>query len=65
MWDLTNEQIEKIRKTGKIRDHVTIFSPVSGMVTKLMTSEGKYVKEGAQLYRFRIFTGLRDFQGWD
>lgn len=50
LWDLTEKQIRIIRETGRIHDHLTIYSPVSGTVIKLMTTQGEYVKEGAPLY---------------
>ncbi len=49
-WDLTEAQIEKIEKTGKINKTLTVFSPASGVVTKKDVFEGHYVKEGAVQY---------------
>jgi Cu(I)/Ag(I) efflux system membrane fusion protein/cobalt-zinc-cadmium efflux system membrane fusion protein len=49
-WDLTEAQIEKIGKTGKIQKTLTVFSPASGVVTKKDVFEGHYVKEGAVQY---------------
>jgi len=49
-WDLTNRQIDQIRKTGKARKTITIFSPASGVVTKKIAFKGHFVKEGAHQY---------------
>jgi Cu(I)/Ag(I) efflux system membrane fusion protein/cobalt-zinc-cadmium efflux system membrane fusion protein len=49
-WDLTDEQIELIDKTGSIRKTITIYSPASGVVTKKNAFRGHYVKAGAHQY---------------
>jgi Cu(I)/Ag(I) efflux system membrane fusion protein/cobalt-zinc-cadmium efflux system membrane fusion protein len=51
-WDLTEAQIEKIEKTGKIQKTLTVYSPASGVVTKKEAFEGHYVKEG--VHQFEI-----------
>jgi Cu(I)/Ag(I) efflux system membrane fusion protein/cobalt-zinc-cadmium efflux system membrane fusion protein len=55
-WDLTEEQIEQIAKTGKVRKLLTIFSPASGIVTKKDAFEGHYVKEGERQYSIVDFS---------
>jgi len=45
-WDLTEEQIEAIGKTGKIKKTLTVYSPATGVVTQKDAFEGHYVKEG-------------------
>ena len=49
-WDMTEAQVEKIGKTGKIQKTLTVYSPASGVVTKKVAFEGHYVKEGAHQY---------------
>ncbi|RME38750.1 MAG: efflux RND transporter periplasmic adaptor subunit, partial [Planctomycetota bacterium] len=49
-YDLTDEQIERIRKAGKVFKTFTIHSPASGIVTEKMALEGMYVKPGMRLY---------------
>ena len=49
-WDLTNEQIEQISKTGKIQKTLTIYSPAFGVVTKKIAFKGHYVKKGEHQY---------------
>jgi Cu(I)/Ag(I) efflux system membrane fusion protein/cobalt-zinc-cadmium efflux system membrane fusion protein len=49
-WDMTEAQLEKIGKTGKIQKTLTVYSPASGVVTKKVAFEGHYVKEGAHQY---------------
>jgi len=49
-WDLTDKQIERIGKTGKVQKILTIYSPASGVVTKKDAFKGHYVKEGEHQY---------------
>jgi Cu(I)/Ag(I) efflux system membrane fusion protein/cobalt-zinc-cadmium efflux system membrane fusion protein len=49
-WDLTEEQIDQIRSSGKIRKTLTVHSPASGVVTKKSAFEGHFVKEGEMQY---------------
>ena len=49
-WDLTDGQIDRIRKSGKIRKTLTIFSPASGVVIKKDAFDGHHVKAGEHQY---------------
>jgi len=49
-WDLTDKQIERIGKTGKVQKILTIYSPASGVVTKKVAFKGHYVKAGENQY---------------
>lgn len=50
LWDITDEQIDRIIKDGKTQKHVTIYSPIDGIVTDKKVVEGRYVMEGEELY---------------
>lgn len=50
-WDLTEEQIEQIGKSGKVQKILTIYSPAAGVVTQKIAFEGHYVKEGEHQYQ--------------
>ncbi|MGD9160594.1 MAG: efflux RND transporter periplasmic adaptor subunit [Desulfobacteraceae bacterium] len=50
LWGLTQGQIDTIEKSGKATDHITIYSPISGVVVKKNVDEGAYVKTGTKLY---------------
>jgi Cu(I)/Ag(I) efflux system membrane fusion protein/cobalt-zinc-cadmium efflux system membrane fusion protein len=50
-WDLTEEQIEQIGKTGKVRKTLTIYSPATGVVTHKNAFGGHYVKGGEDQYQ--------------
>lgn len=49
-WDLTDEQIRQIERTGKLTKTLTVYSPATGVVTKKYAFEGHYVKEGEHQY---------------
>ncbi len=50
LWGLTGEQIRAIEKRGKPADHLTIFSPMGGIVIRKQAVEGAYVKTGSPIY---------------
>ncbi len=50
LWGLTEEQIEEIEMRGKTSDHVTIYTPISGVVIHKNGLEGMYVKTGTAIY---------------
>lgn len=50
LWGLTGRQIREIEKKGKTTNHLTVFSPGSGIVVQKNVSEGQYVKTGTRIY---------------
>jgi len=50
LWGLTEEQIEEIEMRGKTSDHVTIYTPISGVVIHKNGLEGMYVETGTKIY---------------
>ncbi|MCP5104039.1 MAG: DUF3347 domain-containing protein [bacterium] len=50
LWGLPPEQIREIEKRGKTTDHLTIYSPMSGIVIHKNAVEGMYVKTGSKIY---------------
>jgi Cu(I)/Ag(I) efflux system membrane fusion protein len=47
---LSQTQIATIEKTAKATDHITINSPVAGIVVHKNATEGMYVKTGTRIY---------------
>ncbi|NKB24031.1 MAG: efflux RND transporter periplasmic adaptor subunit [Kiritimatiellae bacterium] len=47
---LTSEQIQEIEQNEKPKDHLTIYSPISGTVIHKNAQEGMYVKTGTRIY---------------
>lgn len=50
LWGLTSNQIGQIEKRGKASDHMTIYSPSSGIVIHKHVQEGTYVNTGTKIY---------------
>ncbi len=47
---MTQQQIEEFERQGKPSDHVTIYSPVEGIVIHKDALEGMYVTTGTKIY---------------
>jgi Cu(I)/Ag(I) efflux system membrane fusion protein len=47
---LTPEQIGEIEQSGKPMTHLTIYSPIGGVVIQKMVNEGMYVSTGTPIY---------------
>lgn len=52
LWDITDDQIEKLIERGEPEKHMTIYSPISGIVTAEteLPHQGHYVKTGEDVY---------------
>ncbi len=50
LWDISDEQINKIATTGKPVRTLTIYSPVSGYITQKMAIQGMRVMPGEKLF---------------
>ena len=50
LWGFTTEQIAEIEKRGTPAEHMTIYSPGSGIVIHKNAQEGMYVKTGTRIY---------------
>ncbi|UCF73826.1 MAG: efflux RND transporter periplasmic adaptor subunit [Deltaproteobacteria bacterium] len=50
LWGITEEQIARLEKTGKVSTHMTIHAPIEGIVIHKKVLEGQYVKTGNALY---------------
>lgn len=50
-WGVSDDQIDRVLKTGKVEDRITLHSPITGTVTEKMVVEGSYVNKGDVLYR--------------
>ncbi len=50
LWGLSDEQIRQIEQQEKPSDHMTIYSPMSGIVIEKNLQEGAYVETGSKIY---------------
>jgi len=58
LWGITDQQIKELEKTKNPQTHLTIYSPFSGTVIKKTAVEGKYVKEGENIYSIADLSNL-------
>lgn len=50
LWDISEEQIEKLEQTGEVSRTMTLYSPITGFVMRRNLYEQQYVKPDTQLY---------------
>jgi Cu(I)/Ag(I) efflux system membrane fusion protein len=50
-WDITDEQIERLERTGEVTKTLTLVSPVNGIVLEKEVVQGQRVSPGLRLYR--------------
>jgi len=50
-WDISEDQIDLLRKTGKVRRTMTISAPATGSVTEKMIVEGQKIEPGEPLFK--------------
>ncbi|MGC9195219.1 MAG: efflux RND transporter periplasmic adaptor subunit [Syntrophobacteraceae bacterium] len=51
LWDISDQQIAELRATRKVRKDLTLYAPISGIVTKLDVMQGDYVQSGRNLMK--------------
>jgi Cu(I)/Ag(I) efflux system membrane fusion protein len=50
LFGLTASQVEEIERSRKATDHLTIYSPIGGVVVHKNALEGMYVETGTRIY---------------
>ncbi len=50
LWGISDEQVAEILRRGSADTHLSILSPIAGIVTEKNVLEGHYVDEGDDLY---------------
>ena len=50
LWELSEEEIQRIEESGEVQDRVNLTSPVSGIVLNREVSREGYVSEGSVLF---------------
>jgi len=45
-WDIPDSQIARLEQTGEVKKTLTLISPVNGIVTKRLVTQGMFVKAG-------------------
>jgi Cu(I)/Ag(I) efflux system membrane fusion protein len=50
LWDISARQIDEILRTGRVRRTLTLYAPVSGVVTEKKVVQGQAISAGEALY---------------
>jgi len=58
LWGISEQEIRRLEKERKAKEHVTITAPISGTVVEKTALEGQYVKEGQHLYTVADLSNL-------
>jgi Cu(I)/Ag(I) efflux system membrane fusion protein/cobalt-zinc-cadmium efflux system membrane fusion protein len=58
LWDITQDQIDNLKRTGSVRKTLTLYSPAGGVVTSLTVVEGDRVASGMKLFQIADLTGV-------
>jgi Cu(I)/Ag(I) efflux system membrane fusion protein len=51
LWDISEEQIEELEKSGRPKTELTLQAPLDGIVLEKMVLEGTYITSGMNLYK--------------
>lgn len=58
LWGISEKQVEELEQRRKSNTHMTIYAPIGGTVIHKNALEGKYVKEGENLYQIADLSNL-------
>ncbi|MBL7084371.1 MAG: efflux RND transporter periplasmic adaptor subunit [Candidatus Aminicenantes bacterium] len=58
LWGISEKQIKDLEEKGEASTHMVIHAPIGGTVIHKNAFEGKYVKEGENLYRIADLSNL-------
>lgn len=51
LWKLSENQINQIEETGKVKENVPVYATVSGTVIEKLVEQGDYIKQGQPLLK--------------
>ena len=51
LWKLSENQINQIEETGKVKENFPVYATVSGTVTEKLVEQGDYIKQGQPLFK--------------
>jgi multidrug efflux pump subunit AcrA (membrane-fusion protein) len=58
LWGVSEKQIKELEEKGEASTHMIIHAPIGGTVIHKNALEGKYVKEGENLYRIANLSNI-------
>jgi RND family efflux transporter MFP subunit len=50
-WDISEQQIATLTKTGKVNRAMTLYAPYNGIVTDKLVTAGMFIKTGMELFK--------------
>ena len=56
LWKLSENQINQIETTGKVKETIPIYATVSGTITEKLVEQGDYIKQGQPLLKIANLT---------
>lgn len=68
LWDIREDQIKALERTGQVQKTMPIYSPVTGTVIKKVALHGMHVKPGDELYhiadlsRVWVFADIYEYE---
>ena len=51
LWKLSENQINKIEETGKVKENFPVYATFSGTVTEKLVEQGDYIKQGQPILK--------------
>lgn len=51
LWKLTENQINQIEISGKVKENFPVYATVSGIVSEKLVEQGDYIKQGQPLFK--------------
>ncbi len=51
LWKLSENQINQIETSGKVKENFPVYATVSGTVSKKLVEQGDYIKQGQPLFK--------------
>ncbi|WP_179319602.1 efflux RND transporter periplasmic adaptor subunit [Winogradskyella helgolandensis] len=51
LWKLSENQVNQIEETGKVKENFPVYATVSGTVTEKLVEQGDYIKQGQPLLK--------------
>jgi len=58
LWKLSENQINQIEKTGKVKENFPVYATVSGTVSEKLAEQGDYLKQGQPLLKIANLSTL-------
>ncbi|MFB3896031.1 MAG: efflux RND transporter periplasmic adaptor subunit [bacterium] len=50
LWDITDQQIEELEKSGKVTKSITVYAPATGFVVEKMAVQGAKIMPGENIF---------------